>query len=269
MPVTIDEKFESRRITTGANPSVELIYIARGSNDDVEVMNAALAAVPASYNLMPLQDVSIEPTGELLWSVTVKYAVSNVIPPPPTGGSTFSFDTGGGTQHITQSKHTTPYKKPGSLTDPPDHKGAIGVDGNTVNGVDIVVPTYHFSETHYLDDSLVTIAYRGILNNLHGHVNDAPFKGLAAGECLFLGASGSKRNDSDWEINFRFAGLPNATNFSIGDIPVTQKNGWDYLWVSYEQNKDSGSKELATTPQYVYVEQVYEMGDFSLLGIGV
>jgi len=267
MPVTIDEKFESRRITTGANPSVELIYIARGSNDDVEVMNAALAAVPASYNLMPLQDVSIEPTGELLWSVTVKYAVSNVIPPPPTGGSTFSFDTGGGTIHITQSLATVGFAPPGKTA--PDHKGAIGVDGNTVNGVDIVTRTYGFSETGYIADSLVTDTYKGNLFDLTGKVNDAPFKGTAAGECLFMGASGSKRNDSDWEINFRFAAAKNATNVDVGGIVVTQKNGWDYLWVSYEQVKDETSNAMVMNPTAAYVEQVYEIGDFSLLGIGV
>ena len=32
--------------------------------------------------------------------------------------------------------------------------------------------------------------------------------GLAAGECLFLGASGSKRGEDDWEIAFRFAASP-------------------------------------------------------------
>jgi len=267
MTVTIDEKFESRRITTGANPSVELIYIGRGSNDDSAVMAAALAATPTSYNLLPRQDVSIEPTGELLWTITVKYAVSNIAP-PPTGGSTFSFETGGGTQHITQSLATVgKFAPPGKTA--PDHKGAIGVDGNTVNGVDIVVPTYHFSETHFLDDALVTNTYKGILLGLTGRVNDAPFKGTDTGECLLMGVSGSKRSDSDWEINFRFAASQNATNLAVGDIIVTQKNGWDYLWVSYEQVKDSASKSMVMNPTAAYVEQVYRIGDFSTLGIGV
>ncbi len=35
MPVEVVEKFESRLVTTGANPSVELRYAIRGTNDDV------------------------------------------------------------------------------------------------------------------------------------------------------------------------------------------------------------------------------------------
>ena len=267
MPVTIDEKFESRRITTGTNPSVELIYIGRGSNDDSAVMSAALAATPTSYNLLPRQDVTIEPTGELLWAITAKYAVSNLAP-QPTGGSTFSFDTGGGTNHITQSLATLGKFAPSGKT-APDHKGAIGVDGNTVNGVDIIIPVYNFSETHFIDNSLVTDIYKGTLFGLTGKVNDASFKGFAAGECLFMGASGSKRSDSDWELNFRFAASPNATNLAVGDIVVTQKNGWDYLWVSYEQVKDGASNAMVMNPTAAYVEQVYRIGDFSLLGIGI
>ena len=50
-----------------------------------------------------------------------------------------------------------------------------------------------------------------------GKVNDASFKGLDAGECLFLGASGSKRGEKDWEIAFRFAGSENCAGLNTGD----------------------------------------------------
>ncbi|MHC4982461.1 MAG: hypothetical protein ACYTF6_04740 [Planctomycetota bacterium] len=53
------------------------------------------------------------------------------------------------------------------------------------------------------------------------------YNGLAAGECLFLGASGSKRGADDWEINYRFAGSPNRANFMIGGITAASKKGWE------------------------------------------
>jgi len=68
--------------------------------------------------------------------------------------STYTFDTGGGTQHITQSFKTKgSYPAPGFAA--PDFRGAIGVTHEDVEGVDITVPVYNFSETHYIDDALV------------------------------------------------------------------------------------------------------------------
>ncbi len=56
-------------------------------------------------------------------------------------------------------------------------------------------------------------------------VNNASWKGFAAGECLFLGASGSKRGSDDWEITFRFAATPNKTGLTVGDIVDINKKG--------------------------------------------
>jgi len=69
---------------------------------------------------------------------------------------------------------------------------AIGVTDTGVEGVEIVVPVYNFSETHYLPDGQVTQGYKLTLFGLTGKVNNGSFRGFAAGEVLFLGASGSK-----------------------------------------------------------------------------
>jgi hypothetical protein len=98
-------------------------------------------------------------------------------------------------------------------------------------------------------------------------VNDTEFRGRAAGEVLFLGATGAKRGRGDWEITFRFAASPNATGIAIGDITGIAKNGWDYLWVLYEEQEDSTAKALVKYPKAVYVEEVYPEGDFDALEI--
>ena len=87
------------------------------------------------------------------------------------------------------------------------------------------------------------------------------------GEVLFMGASGSKRGDDEWEITFRFAASPNVTNLTIGDITGVDKKGWEYLWVRYADAEDE--KVLVKQPTAVYVEKVYESGNFAGLGIGV
>ncbi len=269
MPVTVEEKFESRLVTTGNSPSAELRYVIRGTNDDVEARSALAAAAPATFDVygngltfIARDSISIEPVGDNLWDGVARY--SNAA--PQTNDSVFTFDTGGGTQHITQSLQTVgAYAPPGQT--PPNFKGAIGVTTDSVEGVDITVPVYQFSETHYIDDQLVTPAYKATLFALTGRVNVGPFKGFAQGECLFLGAAGSKRGSGDWEINFRFAASPNVSGLSVGDIVGISKKGWEYLWVRYADAEDAAAKALVKKPIAAYVEQVYPYGDLALLGI--
>ena len=100
-------------------------------------------------------------------------------------------------------------------------------------------------------------------------VNDAPFRGMSAGECLFLGASGSQRGiGEDWEIAFRWAGSPNMTGLTVGDITGIEKLGWEYMWLRYEDVEDFDAHALVKRPTSVHIEQVYAYADFSWLGIG-
>lgn len=216
--------------------------------------------------------VDEENPDDCVWTGTVEYTrPENERHTPETGDSSFSFDTGGGTQHITQSLETVgSYAASGNA---PDFGGAIGVTHDNVEGVDIIVPVYSFAETHYLDDEVVTNAYKGKLFHLTGKVCNASFKGLDAGECLFLGVSGSQRGSgADWEISFRFAGSENKTNLTVGGITGINKKGWEYLWVRYQDVTEDSPGLVAPMvvkqPIAVYVEKVYENGNFADLGIG-
>ena len=269
MPITVEEKY-GRRLS---DKSAELTYVIRGTNDDASARAELLTESSLTHDGLQRDDVEVEEIEGLdAFIGTVRYD-SGGGSPPQTGESSFSFDTGGGTQHITQSLSTPgKYGLPGETA--PDFKGAIGVTHDNVEGVDTAVPVYNFSETHYLPNSQVTTAYKGTLFALTGKVNNASFRGLASGECLFLGASGSKRSgDSggtsggDWEVTFRFAGSPNKTNLTIGGISGINKKGWEYLWVRYADAEDTAAKVLIKKPIAVYVERVYEDGSFGSLGI--
>jgi hypothetical protein len=261
MPVII-EKYDSRESTVGVeNPSVDLLYVVDGTEDDAIVRATVEATIPAIYAGLVFQNYRIAHQGGGLWEVSVRYGKKE---PKEPGESSFSFDTGGGTTHITQSLQTiNSYAPPGE--DPPDFKGAIGVNNDSVEGTDITIPVYNFKETHYIPIALVTPAYKAALFYLTGKVNAAPFKGFAPGEVLFQGASGSQRGQEDWEITFSFAASPNATGLTVGDITGIEKKGWEYLWVRYQDAEDADV--LVKQPAAVYVEQVYPYGDFSLLGI--
>jgi hypothetical protein len=268
VPITVTEKFESRKSTKGDNPSAELVYTVRGTNDDLAARAQAESTSPGTYDSLPRQSVSVEPVGDELWEATVRYGRQSGSLPTP-GESIFSFDTGGGTQHITQSKQTvSSHAAPGTTA--PDFKGAIGVTADGVEGVDITVPVYQFSETHYFPNEQVTQAYKGTLFSLTGKVNGGAFRGFQPGEVLFLGATGSRRGtdpDDDWEITFRFAASPNATGISVGPIGGISKKGWEYLWVRYADEEDTASHAIVKRPVAAYVERVYDEGNFAGLGI--
>ena len=267
MPPTLTEKLDSRKWNTGENASVEMVYILTGTSDDLTAKTLIENSTAETYNGLTRQSINLEPewvdtaSGDGQWVATVRYGVK---PPPEVGESSFSFDTGGGTQHITQAISTIGnYAPPGKTA--PDFGGAIGVTHDNVEGVDITVPVYNFSETHYIADENVNKAAYFALT---GKTNNAAWKGFAAGECLFLGASGSKRGADDWEITFRFAASPNRTNIVVGDITVPGKKGWEYMWVRYADAEDAAAKAIVKKPRSAHVQKVYEEGDYAGLGIG-
>ena len=266
---TVKEGFFDRREIVG--DSADVPYLVFDAADEAEVKAACEGAegIPEWIGDLKRKEIEIaERVNATTWRVVARFQKPSYSwPGGTTPDSRFTFDTGGGTQHITQSISTVNrYAPPGKTA--PDFGGAIGVTHDNVEGVDITVPVYAFSETHYLADAVVTPAYRGTLFNLTGKVNSASFKGLAAGECLFLGASGSKRGADDWEISFKFAGSPNRTNINVGGITVSSKKGWEYMWVRYADSEDAGANAIVKKPVAVYVEKVYEEGNFAGLGIG-
>lgn len=275
MAVEINELVTSREVTIGTSPSATLKYYIHGTDDESVALVTLDGATTYFYQGMIRQSLGVKPIGDptvsLGWYGDVKYGKPNPSnSPSETGDMHESFSTSGGTQTIMQSYSTTPYALTGETA--PDFKNAIQVTGDgenqTVQGVSVTSPIYTFSETHYMEYDDVTIPYRGKIYELTGKTNQSWFKGLKTGECLFLGATGSVRGDNvDWEITFNFAASPNENDLEIGDITGISKEGWQYLWVRYKKELD-GDNNLISVPKSVYVETVYESGDFSELGIG-
>lgn len=260
-PGEIFEAFDSGRAVSGDTETNELRYIVSGLADEDDVIALVVYTAPATIGPMQRVAVEVNPLGNGVWECTVPYEGE----PDETQ---YTFETGGSTAHITQSLATIArYAAAGQTA--PDFKGAIGVNGDTIDGTDITVPVYNFTETRKMFASSVTGAYKLALFNCTGKVNNATFKGFAAGEVLFLGASGSKTGREHWEIAFKFAASPNVVNLDVGGtITVASKKGWEYLWVRFRDVDDNAAKTLVKRPAAAYVERVYEAADFSTLGIG-
>ena len=171
------------------------------------------------------------------------------------GGSGYSFETGGGTRHLTVSRSSARFP-----SNAPDYGGAICVDSDgTVHGVDVTMPALTFTINKVYSSFSASDVSR--LASHTGKVNSDSFEGFAPGEVLFLGASGGKRSDGKWEISYKFSVSPNESAFSVGSINVGAKKGWDYAWVRY-QDEVSGDA-VVRKPAAVYVESVYERASFA------
>lgn len=261
--MSVTQDIESRYIP---GKSAELHYTVRGAANEAAARDELSAACPATFEGLIRRERQIEAVhvdssnpDRNIWKATVAYG--------PTDPSDFTttFDTTGGSQHITQSPLTVA-RYPANA---PDMKGAIGFDGQRVNGVDIVIPVYTFSEQHYKSTSFVTAAYRKTLANMTGKVNNASFRDFDAGEVQFRGATGQLvivEGTRQWQITYHFGASPNRTHIPVGDIMVAEKLGWDYQWTLYGDAVDADT--LIQRPIAAYVERPYEVVSFSSLGIG-
>lgn len=263
MAITVTEKFQSRDVVRGINPSAQLNFAIQGTDDyDLALTNLASTA-PTAFDGLPRQNYGVEPIAPQIWLGFARYGKQTT---QETGVKQYQFDTGGGTQHITQSLSTVQrYGRTGFAA--PNFLGAIGVSQGSVEGVDIVVPVYNFSEVNYESDSQVDTAYKHTLFALTGRVNNDSWNGYAAGEVLFMGAAGSMRAGGDWEITYRFAASPNLSGLNVGDITGIAKQGWQYMWVQYIDEEDTTAQSMIKRPWSVHIEQVYPYGDFGLLHI--
>lgn len=249
-----------------------------------------------SYPGQPLvrlraEQYSVTYQGDDAWLVTVNYEKLGADDATQTGPlkRARSFDTTGGTQTVTQSRGgeagESVYGPNGLLAgqNKPSMNGAVNVDDRGVNGVDIVVPQFTWTESYDVPSSYVTYAYVRAIHLLTGTVNLAAFRGFLKNEVLFLGMTGqqewdAQRGDGPFSLSYRFSATPNRGSDAlpaslpaepIGDITTYNKYGHDFLWVKYASQDDQNNNVIIRKPLFVYVNKVYPDGDFSKIGIGV
>ena len=253
----------------GELTSAEAPYFVFNVASESEALKEAQKKVAAKLGRLYLDEITLEEringsTYKLLAHYKVDERQDRAAGDTEEGNAApqVAFDTTGGTRHLNRSLETLS-KTPATAT---DYGGAIEVDGEgNVNGVEVTMPTMTLSETHTFADAKVTSDYQKRLFTLTGTVNKATFRGFAAGEVLFLGASGQRSGDF-WDLTFKFAVSPNRSNVKVSDtVIVAKKRGWDYLWVRFGEKAVQG--DLLKVPIAAYVERVYEDGDFSQLGL--
>lgn len=288
MPIASYELFNSRPYTYSLTGDGELsrLWMVTGSEDEMAIhAEMATNVIPLEWDDLILKSYDASPLGRGLWLVTAKYGSGlrrgetddngDPVNGGQSGGQTlqglagdvpsFTFDSGVTSTRMYQSLLTANKLAPVGQT-APDFKGAIGVTDDSVEGCEVLVPSPTWTETHYKSTTSVTPAYRDDLMELVGTCADATFRGRPKGEVLLMSVAGSLKNLTTWELQFKFGFSKNRSNLTVGDITVTTKRGWEYLWIRYSSSVDQNS--LIKKPAFVYIEQVYAYADFSKLKIG-
>ena len=109
----------------------------------------------------------------------------------------------------------------------------------------IVFPVFSMSITQTLPNFIVTNSYVDLIASLVGTVNetgfayygDVEFLGYDAGCVLYLGASGSQKEDTNWEVTHKFAIRKTIPETVIGSITIPDRPGWSYLAVEWKDKK--------------------------------
>lgn len=242
---------------SGASPpTLTKEYFLSGVEDDYIALAYSLSATDTSVatpaGILWRQDVQMHHEGFELWGVTVPYAKEK----RETGSFKFSFDTTGGTVHITSSKETVG-KFPSNAT---NHKQLIGVHKDQVDGADIVIPALKMNYSFKHPAGMMTEAKARYLASVTGMTNSVMWHGFQQGEVLLLGATGSDGTDIEAEVNYSVAASANSSGQTIGDIANIVKKGHHLAWIAYKDADDSGKP--AVQPLAVYVERVYDETDF-------
>jgi hypothetical protein len=263
------------------NANAEGIYMVTGISDPLELRLYVEEQLSGTYLHMAARKYSVEPVSPDIWQVTVPY--EQRLPEKkdkdrPTGSKKLSFEIGGGTQTVKYSLQTMAnYARDGAPGSAPDYEKAINVSQQgEPDGTDIYVPSFTFSIKKYLPKAAMTSAYIKKLFQMCATTNNGDWVAtddqisidFVDQEVLFLGVSGSERNDDDYDLDFKFAASPGLEDGTAGSITGINKKGWEYLWAQFKPvEHPTDLDKTIWVPYYVYVERMYKPTNFADLGL--
>jgi hypothetical protein len=262
--------------STGKVSQTELKYFVIGDAPKKEVMLAVWNDAPAELDGLRKDSIRFEGyDDDRNAEFTVAYKKSSSGSTPDTDEEeepTVSFNCGGGTRHVTtaisQRMAHKDFFDPGlNLANGINWNGQYG-DNCDFAGVDVPSADLQETYTKVMNISSLTTAFRRKVAGLVGCVNANTFKGWEPGEVMFLGCSfsGVDRARESVTVSFNFSIKPNEKNVKLGNIPLGDVAGWDYVWTLKPKTIWSNNS-VKTELEYAFVAQVAPRKDFSALGL--
>jgi hypothetical protein len=285
---TWDELADSGRGTVNFNePSFEKQFLAIGYLDHDAIIAQCETKLDKFITIngvtLFLHEYKVEPRDARadgpLWIVTASYRYT-------VDYFEMSFDNSGAHAKIFQAlDHGTYYDlwtglpwDPAGVTGQiqPDFGGMIGVNNNTVAGVD--VPIAHFDFTILIRSKLKSLpsSYVMTVSRLVGCTNDRPLVlnwqgqiyNFDVEELLFKGMPGKQVSNGDLELTMKFSweeSFAASDDLKAGNYTGIVKKGQRYLWIFCEQGIIAGRS--VPRPSVGVVNQVFKPDDLSQIGI--
>jgi hypothetical protein len=175
-----------------------------------------------------------------------------------------SIEIGGKPPRFFKSRKTVIRTSPNGL--PPDYKGCINVgkDGQ-VEGVEMPEPAITLSVTRTFD--YLTWGYIDRLFECTWHTNDKPFAARPVGHLMLMGVSGRIEKSGRCPMTFKF-GIDGGEDVPVEGLSDQHRGPWEYIWFAYSDDVAAGETRLGKKVIGVYVEQLVDKADYSVLGLG-
>jgi hypothetical protein len=284
--------------------------------DDAEAF--ALKKFPLLRRGHRRTNIRVDPIGGGYWVATAHYGNSSLI--VRRGGekavrfSSWEWETSEKSEKITQAllpprgadengaqdpnKLVEGYFRPLNINDLggpyppgnhgiPDFKGAIGVDGDNVNGVQKPFSVFNWNETWIYpadwidgkrparvdknsDGDRIEVPQYPLTNMIDDNcfvTNEKVFRGKPPGCILLTGVRSGRMNlgASSVSVTFSFSYSPLRENFQVGSIRILKKDGWDYMDIYYDTQSENN--ELVRRAKYVYICRIFHRMNFLDLGL--
>ena len=253
MIVKYDEFYTGRDFDV-AGGKLSVPFVVSGAHSENTCMNIALASSAVYRSGLWRQNVTASHDGNGVWKGKIHYGMIQ----RAVGKWNLSFDTSGGTLHVTHNKAMR--AKYGTAA---RDTRAIGLNDGQLDGCDIIIPALKLTWTFRHEAGVISLGRIKTLASFTGYVNNNAWMSFEPNEMLFLGATGSEGNDTETSVAYSFAASANVTGLTIGSISGIAKKGHDYLDVKWIDGEDTGVD--IKTASAVYTHRVYDEANFSTL----
>lgn len=266
---------------TGSDSNHNIVHVLFSDQTDVDDQVADVVGwmqnnLSTSYLGQDFASANYAEIGSGWWSVTASYSTEESDEKDKSDQPEIDEESDWKFSIATESKNVKLSKSLASVTPANNDWNAfigmpfpINYSKGELQGVDIPVPVAAWEETYYLNPTVVTQGYRLNCLSLVGKVNVSTFRGAAAKQVLLQSVEGNRKAATPWVITFSFLYRANHTatyRMTDGKNRSVTTVGHQIIDARYGKGKFAGiTYEI---PRVIFVQDVFESGDFSLLGIG-
>lgn len=268
------EHFSSRRTSKKLRTAThDRVYHLAPYSDSAGAMGELESVAPATVTvggvLLIRSSVDVEPIdGRRLWLGMASYSPAEAEGNRPilqVGEGEVTVRIVGETQTLRHSYRQQRWNIATSSSVTSNSGGPINDAGDGPEGVEVLRPSAGFGEKWILAPGTVDAAWVKAMSKIVGKVNNAEFRGFAAGELLLLGIQARSRADGSYEADYEWSVRPNIDSQSIAGVTVTNVQGHWYVWVKTRRRVVSG--EVRHQATHVVVDRVYEYADYGDLDL--